>query len=134
MNHEIYFALALDMESLMRPDTIKAIGFDDRSKIVYAAVEHKGFTAAICAPYRINEKGDREIDGDRLDGEIEGSLYRTCPLSVLEKLSPLSEYPYSATSKNFARQWRRDCLQKIICSKVTSDADKAKAAVLIKTI
>lgn len=131
---EIYFALALEMESLLKPDKVKAIGFDKHSKIVYAAVEHKGFTAAICAPYHIGENGDREIDGDSLDGEIEGSLYRTCPLSVLEKLSPLSEYPYSATSKQFARQWRRDCLQRVIRSKVTSDADKAKAAALIKAI
>ena len=134
MNYEDYFGLALELELLMRPDKIRAIGFDRGDSVIYAAVEHNGFTTAVCAPYSIEASGGHEIYDDSLDGETEGSLYRACPLSVLEKLSPLSEYPYSATSKQFARQWRRDCLQKIIRSKVTSDADKAKAAALIKAI
>ena len=129
MKFETCFSLVLQMQTHVQPDEVTAIGFDRHERVIYAAVNHNGFTSAVCATY-----DDGEIDGDDLDGEIEGSLKRNCPLSVLEKLSPLSKYPYSSTSKQFARQWRRDCLQRIIRSKRTSDADRAQATKLLQTI
>lgn len=132
MNYEDYFGLAFELESLMRPNKIKALGFDRSNSVIYAAVERNGFTTAVCAPYIIKPYGGYEIYDDSLDGETEGSFKRRCPLSVLEKLSPLSEYPYSPRSKQDARQWRRNCLQRIIRSKRTSDADKNKAIALLQ--
>ena len=133
MNYEDYFVgLAFELELLMRPGKIKAIRFGSGKRVIYAAVEYNGFTSAVCATYNIKKHGGYEIDGDDVDGETEGSLKRNCPLSVLEKLSPLSECPYSPNSKQRAQQWRRDCLQRIIRSKRTSDADKAKAVALLQ--
>lgn len=127
-SHKAYDALNATAY-VLRPDyKIKAFGLDEREHVVYAAAEHPktAFTFAVTAPYY---KTAPFVSGDSMDSESEGSNRRCCPLCVLEKLSPLSEYPdsWGKDGKRWALKWRKACLQRILRSRKASDADKAIA-------
>lgn len=117
---------------VIRPSKILAIGLDTRNRVVYAAVKHHttGFVFAMCGRYYI-EGGEIHVSGDSTDSESEGPYYHNCPLCVLEKLSPVSEYPYSEDGARCMREWREACLKKILRSRKASDADKSIARELL---
>lgn len=117
---------------VIRPGKILAIGLDTRNRVVYAAVKHHktGFVFAMCAPYYIEGK-ETHIDSDDIHSEADGSNRRNCPLCVLEKLSPVSEYPYSEDGARYTKEWRKACLKRILRSRKASDADKSIARELL---
>ena len=118
----------------LRPDKIKAIGLDKRERVVYVAVERDGVTYAGCGSYFVKRTGGVVATSDSFDSESQGlaSFRRKCPLCVLEQLSPLSDFPrYDEEQRQRAKQWRQDCLKKILRSRKTSDADKEVARKLL---
>ena len=111
---------------VLRPFNIKAFGWDERARVVYAAAENSGtkFTFAAIAPYYSKEP---LVSGYSMESEADGSDRRNCPLCVLEQLSPLAEYPWSDSGKRWSKEWRKACLKRILRSRKASDADKAVA-------
>ena len=124
--YELLFATAY----VLRPFNVKAFGLDERARVVYAAAENEGtkFTFAAIAPYYSDEPF---VSGDSMESESDGSNRCNCPLCVLEKLSPLSEYPWSDSGKRRSAEWRKACLKRIIRSRKTSEVDKAVALELL---
>lgn len=129
---------------LLRPWTVKAIHIDAVNRVVYAAVERpEGYTFAAISEYRW-DKGvscgvHMDFDCDETQGPTRAM--QSCGLNVLEKLSPLSDFPdvcgdaeYSKERRQRAKDWRQTCLRKIIRSRKSSDEEQATAHELLSAI
>lgn len=131
--------IAKKAEYLLRPWVLKAMHIDTVKHIVYVAVEHpKGYTFAAISEYRWDEGESCGVHMDFDCAETEGPScnMQRCGLNVLEKLSPLSDFPDgedSQVQRQRAKGWRLTCLRKIIRSRKASDEEQAIAYALLTT-